>query len=184
MPSFSHLTKRRMIMKAFVESQFAYSPLVWTFHNRTLNNKINRIHERALRMVYDDDISNFTDLLQRDGAFTIHQRNIQSLAIEMFKVKTKCGPSLLEDIFELRKYNGPSLRAKSDFVKPNINTVHYGEDSLKYFGCLIWELIPKEIKCADNIDIFKLLIKKWVPEKCPCRLCRNFVHDIGYVQIF
>ena len=71
------------------------------FHSRSLNKKINRIHERALRMVYDDDKSTFNELLVRDGSFTIHERNIQSLAIEMFKVKTKIGPTLLEDIFLL-----------------------------------------------------------------------------------
>ena len=102
--------KRRTLLKAFVESQFAYSPLVWMFHNRSLNNKINRLHERALRMVYNDDISTFNELLTRDGSFTIHERNIQSLAIEMFKVKMNNGPSLLEDIFLLTDYDGPCLR--------------------------------------------------------------------------
>ena len=105
--------KRRILFKAFVESQFAYSPLVWMFHSRSLNKKINRLHERALRMVYDDDISTFSKLLLRDGSFTVHERNIQSLAIEMFKAKMKIGPSLLEDIFTLTEYNGPSLRSKS-----------------------------------------------------------------------
>ena len=46
------LEKRRTLMKAFIESQFNYCPLIWILHSRTLNNKINRIHERALRTVY------------------------------------------------------------------------------------------------------------------------------------
>ena len=44
--------KLRLILKAFIESQFGYCPLVWMFHSRTLNNRINRLHERALRLVY------------------------------------------------------------------------------------------------------------------------------------
>ena len=44
--------KRRSLMKAFVISQFNYCPLIWMFHNRALNNRINKIHERALRLVY------------------------------------------------------------------------------------------------------------------------------------
>ena len=74
--------KLRILMKAFTESQFNYCPIVWMFHNRTLNNKINRLHERALRIVYKDtnDDSTFEDLLDKDGAFTIH-RNLQRLAI-------------------------------------------------------------------------------------------------------
>ena len=54
----SHYTsthKLRIMMKAFIESQFQYCPLVWMFHSRTLNNRINKLHERALRLVYKDD---------------------------------------------------------------------------------------------------------------------------------
>ena len=47
--------KLRIIMKAFIESQFQYCPLLWMFHSRTLNNRINKLHERALRLVYKDD---------------------------------------------------------------------------------------------------------------------------------
>ena len=46
-------------MKAFIESQFSYCSLVWMFHSRTLNNRINNLHERALRLVYNDQISSF-----------------------------------------------------------------------------------------------------------------------------
>ena len=48
------LDKRSMIMKAFIESQFYYCPLIWMFHSRTMNNKINRLHEKALRIIYSD----------------------------------------------------------------------------------------------------------------------------------
>ena len=71
-------------MKAFIESQFAYNPLTWMFHDRRENHKINRLHKRALRNVYKDDISSFDELLIKDKSFRIHNRNIQSLAIELF----------------------------------------------------------------------------------------------------
>ena len=47
--------KLKLIMKTFIESQFNYCPLIWMFHSRTLNTKINKLHERALRIVYKDD---------------------------------------------------------------------------------------------------------------------------------
>ena len=72
-------------MKAFIESQFGYCPLVWMFHSRSLNNKINRIHERALRITYNDKSSNFQELLDKDNSVTIHHRNIRTLAIEIYK---------------------------------------------------------------------------------------------------
>ena len=72
------LEKRRIVMKTFVESQFNYCPLIWMLHSRTLNNKINRLHERALRIVYSDYKSSFNTLLEKDGFFSIH--------LEIFKV--------------------------------------------------------------------------------------------------
>ena len=69
---FYTLQQRRLTMKSFIESQFANSSLVWMFHDRGLNNKINKIHERSLRIVYRDDLSTFEELLAKDGSFCIH----------------------------------------------------------------------------------------------------------------
>ena len=86
--SFMNFEKRKMIMNAFISSQFGYCPLVWMFHSRQLNNRINRIHERSLRIIYNDKSSTFEELLIRDKSVTIHQRNIRILATEVFKNKT------------------------------------------------------------------------------------------------
>ena len=81
----SSFKKRRILFKAFIESQFKYCPLVWLFHGRQINVKINKLHERALRIVYNDTITSFEELLVKDKTFTMHHQNIQSLAIEMYK---------------------------------------------------------------------------------------------------
>ena len=78
--------KKRLLMKSFIESQFSYCPLLWMFCSRELNKKINHIHESGLRMVYKDYTSSFEDLLVKDESVCIHHRNIQKVAIEMFKV--------------------------------------------------------------------------------------------------
>ena len=90
-------------MKAFIESQFGYCPLIWMFHSRGVNNKINHLHERSLRIVYKDNISSFEDLLKKDRSFTIHQMNIQSLATELFKVKGNLLKNIMYDIFQTRE---------------------------------------------------------------------------------
>ena len=75
-------------MKTFIISQFNCFPLlVWMFHSRKLNHRINSIHERTLRVAYQDYKSTFLELLQRDNSITIHQRNLQVLATESFKTK-------------------------------------------------------------------------------------------------
>ena len=97
--NFMSHDKLRLLMKAFIESQFGYCPLVWMFHSRTLNNRINRLHERALRLVYKEPILTFEELLRKDNSFTIHHRNLQKLATEMYKIKNDRSPTLMKFIF-------------------------------------------------------------------------------------
>ena len=73
--------KRKLLLRTFFESQFNYCPLIWMFCGRTANNKINRLHERALRIAYEDFESTFKELLTKDGSVTIHQRNLRAFAI-------------------------------------------------------------------------------------------------------
>ena len=70
------------------------------FHNRKLNNHINRIHERALRIAYQDQNSKFNRFLAKDGSFKIHDRNLQKLLIEIFKVKMKLAPEIMNELFD------------------------------------------------------------------------------------
>ena len=69
------------------------------FHSRHLNNKINRIHERALRIVYKDYESNFNTLLGKDNSVSIHAKNLHILMIEMFKTKENMNPHFMKEIF-------------------------------------------------------------------------------------
>ena len=82
-----NLSKRKALVKTFVVSQFNYCPLVWMFHRRKLNHHINSIHERALRVTYQDSQSTVLQLLQNDNSVTIHQRNLEVLTTEIFKAK-------------------------------------------------------------------------------------------------
>ena len=72
MANLLSFNKRRTLFKVFVESQFKYCPILWMFYSRRTNKKINRLHERALRIVYDDVVSTFDQLLAMDESFCIH----------------------------------------------------------------------------------------------------------------
>ena len=98
--NYMSLEKRRILRKTFIESQFNYCPLIWMFHSRTINNKINRLHERALRIVYSDFKSFFEGLLMKDNSFSIHERNIQSLAIEICQFLNGLSPNFLNNVFQ------------------------------------------------------------------------------------
>ena len=89
-------------MKAFLLSQFSYCLLVWICNSRTLNNKINKLHERALRLVFNDRQSTFEELLNIDKSVTIHHRNLQVLATELYKVRHGLAPELINGIVKKR----------------------------------------------------------------------------------
>ena len=90
--------KKRILFKTFIMSQFNYCPLVWMCHSRGLNNKINNIHKRALRIVHQDKKSNLQDLLQKDKSVSIHIKNIQYLATEICKVKNSLSPEIMKAV--------------------------------------------------------------------------------------
>ena len=163
-------------MQAFIKSQFSYCPLIWMFHSRTLNNRINHLHERALRLVYKDESLSFSELLVKDHSFSIHEKNLQMLAIEMYKAKQNLSPSFMQSIFCTveKKYD---LRNKPDFHTDNIRTVHNGTETISFRGPKIWELVPREIKESTTLNEFKNKIK---PIGCTCRLCRVFIANLGF----
>ena len=78
--------KLRVILMAFTMSQFSYCPVLWMYHSRTLNNKVNKLHEKTLRFIYDGRKSKFEELLYIDKSITIHHRNLQVLPTELYKV--------------------------------------------------------------------------------------------------
>ena len=177
---YMNLPQRRIIMKSFINCQFGYCPLVWMLHSRTLNNQINHIHERALRLVYKDYVASFEEQLTRDGTVTIHERNIQMLATELFKVVNGHAPDILKEVFPPKDSQRYPLR--SVFKTRNVRTVNYGTETLSFIAPKVWEIVPKAIKQAKTVNEFKKNIKLWKPVDCPCRLCKNYVAGMGFVE--
>ena len=128
--------KRRTLFKAFVESRFKCCPIVWMFHSRRTNNKINRLHERALRIVYDDDVSTFGQLLAMDKSFCIHHQNIKRHLIKIYKALHDISGNSLKELF-VRRESTISLRSKPELEIPSVNSVLKGINSSRYFRFVI-----------------------------------------------
>ena len=166
---FMTLQIKRTLYKAFVESQFKYCSLTWMFHGHKTNYKINRLQERVLRLICNDHISSFEELLSKDGTFTIHEQNIQNLAIEVFNALNDLSTPEFLELFQLSESlyrlwsNGPQK-----FCIPNINSVRFDKSSIGYFGPVIWNSIPVEIENANTLSSFKKKNRKWTPSNCQC----------------
>ena len=148
--------KLKIIMKTFIQSQFNYCPLVRMFCSRTLNNKIKKLHERALRLVYKNETSTSDELLDLDNAVTVHQRNLQKLAMEMYKAKKHISPTPMQEIFaeQIISYD---LRNQRYWQVPNARTVYNGLESIRYRGPKIWASLPTTIKESKSLAEFKTI---------------------------
>ena len=85
-------------INAFILSQFNYCPVIWMFHDRNVNNKGNKIHERALRIAFKETSSKFEDLLMKATSVTVHQRNLQLLTTEIYKTKHDLNSKFMGEI--------------------------------------------------------------------------------------
>ena len=154
MQEFGSIIQRTVLMKTFMEVQFGYCQLVWKCHGRVLNKKINHLHERSLRIVYRDSISSFQELLQKEHSFTIYHRNIQSLAIKLYKIENLSN-EIMSSIFPLRltKYNS---RAQSDFLRNSVNSSKYGLNSIRFFASKVCQMVPMKIRNLKSLEKTKL----------------------------
>ena len=154
------------------------------FFTREMNRKINHIHERALRLTYNDYKSTFEELLKNDKSLSIHHRNIHQVAIEMYKVKNNLSQPFMKELFNF-KVSGHDTRMGDKFARPNVNTVYKGEHSLRSFGPIVWNtMLPEKYKVCTTLSEFKNSIKTWIPNNCPCILCKNYVQGLGYIEVF
>ena len=150
------------------------------FHSRRLNNKINSIHERALRITYQDHISTFQELLNKDNSVSIYYKKLQALATEMFKIHWDLSPDILKEIFVL-KISLYNLRRNNAFERRQVHSVYHGTESLSFLRPKFWNLVSLELKKSESLEVFKLKVKKWIPFECLCRLCRTYMQQVGFI---
>ena len=170
--------QRKLLLNTFITSQFSYALVVWMFHSRKQNHHIDRIHERAVRVVYKDYNSSFDELLEKDNSYKIHDRNLQKLVTEIFKVKMNLSPEIMKELFEI--VEGPhALRNELKLKSRKIHSVRYGIETAFFVGARVWNSLPSDLKHCKSLELFKTALANFAKltsnETATCKFPIKFV---------
>ena len=87
----------------------------------------------------------------------------------------------MKEIFVFQENETYNLRSGNHLARKNIRTTQYGIESVSNLGAKLWNLLPREIKNSSSFTVFYNKIRKWAPEKCPCKLCQTYIKNVGYI---
>ena len=125
--------------------------------------------------------TSYDESLNLDNSVSIHHRNLQILATEMFRVYTGSATDILNERFSIKPPSNYNLRNQQEFILRHIKTVHYGLNALAYLGPRIWELLSNNLKILESVEAFKSKTQSWIPENCPCRICVSYIYQAGFI---
>ena len=165
------IEKAKLLVNAFINSQFNYAPLIWMFANKSSIDKILKIHKRTLQIVYDVYDESYEKLLNRSDDISIHQKHLRHLAIEVYKSLAKLNPGFMWNFFE-RNHTPYNLRRGDLLLLPPAKSIRYGVNSLAFRGSLLWNNLPPQVKESQTLEEFKNRIKNLRSIHCTCTVCR------------
>ena len=114
--------------------------------------------------------------------FCIKHKNIQRLLIEIYKVLHDKSGNSLKELFVTRE-SSKNVWSKPKLLISSLYSVLKGKNSLIYFGSIIWNLLPIEIREDHSILSFVTKIKQCKPTVCPCTICKNYTGKVGYIKV-
>ena len=149
-------------------------------HSSHVQGGLISYRTRALRLVYKNENSTFDELLDLDNFVTVHQINLQKLAMEMYRAKKHISPTPMQEIFteQIIPYD---LRNERCWQVPNARIVYNGLESIRYRGPKIWASLPTTIKESKSLAEFKTKTKTWKDSNCTCRLCKTYIANLGFI---
>ena len=159
-----------LLYRSFISSNFSYCPVSWIFCGKRNSTKLEKLQERALRFVFSDCNSSYDELLKRGNMLSLCVYRLRFLAIEMYKCVNNHNPSYLNDLFE-QKVTPYNMRDDYRLKQYKFCTVKYGYKSFKYYGAKLWNALPPDVKCSDNLNIFKRKITEW----CHSSSCNDLI---------
>ena len=136
---------------------------------------MEKIHERALRFVFDDYTSEYKDLLSRNGISTLYLKRVRIMAQEVYKAINNQSPKYTKELLKERNTRY-SDRRPLDLYVPRVNQQKFGYRSYAFEAPSVWNSLPLDIRKAENFGQFKKLINSWTGPSCRCNFCLSPVN--------
>ena len=165
------LEKARVLGNAFVDSQFNYAPLIWMFCKKTIYFKMQKIHHKTLRVIYQSDESN-ENLLNLANSVSIRQRHLRILVTEIFKSVPKTNPKFMWSYFSSKNLSD-NLRKAPSLSLTSAKSTMYGENSVHFKCTFIWNNLPYFVKSSASVCEFKRNLKSLGSINCSCLISIN-----------
>ena len=165
---FMGFKEKEVLLNSFVYSNFNYCPLVWHFCSSKSLYKIEKIQERALRLLHNNFARDYAKLLKKSGIATMEIKHLQCLPPEIFKTVNNLNPYYMKKFFS----KTTNLTHRPLDINFNLNnTTKYGSNSLRSLRPHIWNSLPNEIKKETEYKKFKNYMNDWFGLKCKCNIC-------------
>ena len=156
--TFTGHKEKEATINTFVHSNFNYGCLIWHFSSKKSQNKVEKIHERSLKFLLNDYLSNYAELLEKSTSVSMETKRLRTMVYEIFKTLNNLNPVFMKDIFH---YSPNVTHKKHNLYIHTQNTAKFGNKSLRAFGANIWNTLPEYIKSTTSLLEFKKIIKAW-----------------------
>ena len=145
---------RLVIFRSYILSNLNYCKVIWHFGLKKSLNKLERLQERGLRIVYNDFSSDYSTLLEKANMKSLNDDRVFSIMVEVYKARKGLSPAYIVNMFK-SKDTGYNLKRSDQLIISHKRTTKYGLKTFKHFGASMWNNLPDSIKCSDNLMSFK-----------------------------
>ena len=167
--SYLDITTKRQLAKTFCLCYFNYCPVIWHFCGTGDIHKIERLHERVIRFIYNDYTSNYLELLSSNDEPTMFLKRVREIAQEVYKTLNGMNPKYTELLLHQRTFIS---RRPLDLYVPRVNQETFGYRSYTFEAPSIWNSLPLNIRKVAHYPLFKKLLKMWTGPSCRCIHCK------------
>ena len=164
--------ERKLLIDAHVISYFNCCSTVWHFCGKVEIHKMEKLHERSIRFIYNEYNMEYFQLLKNQNLKTLYNQRVNTMCCEIYKTKHNLNAGYMKDLLSERPSNYPS-RKQNDFYIPKANQYKFGYNSYRVEAPKQWNLLSESAKSVTSLKRFKRILKNENTPCCSCDICRE-----------